>query len=82
MDTLTARFVANRPGMEIYCYSTIPGVAGENCESPHMEAGVDMPLTIHAVSVRKCWLANPSSEGYRIVGEMHDKIILPTDKQL
>ena len=37
MDTLTARFVANRPGMEIYCYFTRPGVARENCESPRMQ---------------------------------------------
>ena len=37
VDTLTAQFVANRPGMEIYCYFTIPGSARVNCESPHMQ---------------------------------------------
>ena len=37
MDILTARFVANRPDVQFDCYSTIPGVTRENCESPQMQ---------------------------------------------
>ena len=41
MDTLTARFVANRPDVHFDCYSTLPGVARENCESPCTHAARD-----------------------------------------
>ena len=48
-DTLTAWFVANRPGVEIYGYFTSLGVDRVNCESPHGHA------TDNAVAA---WLAN------------------------